>query len=158
MGISRKFLPLIALGIASCVSAPPKDVTPNSSFNGAAFWIFPAEISKAPFVFRWHRDQAYVSTETATEHRLLSISSCPNLVDDLARLDASVVPSVQIIATPQYDQPTQVYVGHVRYVLKYHADRSINDLRLESYDPHAVPWVAAALAVKDRVTGCLAGS
>ena len=144
-------------GLAGCASAPTSDVTPSSIFDGAAFWIYPAEVAKAPFVFRWHGDKAYISTEASASPRLLSISECPNLKEELAQLDASVAPSVQIIANTQSEHPGEVYIGHVRYVLKYHAKYSINELRLESYEPHAVPWVAAAVAVRDRVIACLDG-
>ena len=54
------------------------------------------------------------------------------------------------ITTPKFGDPDLMWVGHVRYALKYHADYSVNELRLESYDPSAAPWVAAAVAVKDR--------
>ena len=154
----RTSLALIACGLSACASTPSHDVTPSSIFDGAAFWIYPGEVAKAPFVFRWHGDKAYVSTPANTRPRLISISECPDLKADLARLDASVIPSVQAITTPKFGDPDLMWVGHVRYALKYHADYSVNELRLESYDPSAAPWVAAAVAVKDRAMVCLAGS
>ena len=154
----KALLALIPCGLTGCASAPSCDVSPDSIFVGAAFWIYPAEVAKAPFVFRWHNDLAYVSTEAKARPRLIAISKCQNLKSDLVQLDASVAPSVQIITAPQAGGLDQVSLGHVRYVLKYHSAYTVDEFRLESYDPYAAPWVAAAVSVRDRVMSCLAGS
>jgi hypothetical protein len=154
----RKSVALIVCSLVGCASTQFDEVTPSSSFQGAAFWIYPAEVAKAPFVFRWHGDQAYVSTDARSRRKTISISRCPNLRGDLAKLDASVIPSVQAITTPQAKDLEQLWVGHIRYALKYVSEHSVDELRLESYEPYSVPWVAAAVAVRDRVIGCLAGN
>lgn len=152
------FLPLTACGLAGCRSMTAIDVIPSSIFDGAAFWIYPAEVEKRPYVFRSHGDQAYISADGVPAMRVLSIPSCHGLQEDLAHLNATAVHSVQIITTPRSGDPDRIDIGNVRYALKFHANYTVNELRLESYDPHAVPWVAAAISVRDRVASCVAGS
>jgi len=139
------------------MSSPIRHVTPESAFEGAAFWIYPAEEAKPPFVFRWYGGRAYVSGKASAE-RIISIRSCPGLDEALAKLEASVLPSVQSIIAQRVPDANHIYIGHSRYVLKYISGQSSNEVRLESFDPTAVPWVSAAESVKARETECVNGS
>lgn len=58
----------------------------------------------------------------------------------------------------QPHNPNHIYIGHVRYALKYVASQSVNEVRMESYDPTAVQWVSAAESVRSIVSKCLFGS